>query len=550
MNRFSLSLIVLLVASTVSAADVSHRQMQQIAARQLSDIGITADPECLAATEAYAVYGSRTGGFVVMGKYADEPRVLGYSASVYAADRMPCGLRWWLGAVERSVDASSPAPAAAKYTAVANFVKTQWGQGVPYNQKCPKQGSTRTPTGCIATAMAQVMRYYEWPSQGQGMGSYTIGDATDQPVYEAVDGIYDWGNMPIVPYSFSTRLVIRNAVSTLMYDCGKASKMNYNTEGSGAQDWDQALALARNFQYDSLSMRRCERFLFSEAEWLRLISSELQARRPVLYTGSSEADGGHAFLLSGMDASGRVYVNWGWEGYCDGYYAIDALKPAESGHVDSDFTEEQSMTIGIQPLGSEGSAGEYRSEWVAYFVGDAMVSRNRRQLQIPYYYFYNVHFLPFQGVVGLLIESTDGKGVSQLVPIDDMQGETANCYDAYSNVDYSGKTPSANPSTIPLMGFPAGYYRATWVSKAVQDAEPRLIVDEEGHNLAPFYFSKDASGLFAVSSEPITAGVSSSVELRSSDSVRYYDLQGRPVDDRHHGLTIVRQGYQSRIRLQ
>ena len=539
-----------------SASIATNKQMQQAAAdkqmqltadRQLAAMGIREKAEKMAETEAYAVYGTQGNGFVVVGKYAGQPHVLAYSTTAYRPEAMPCGLRWWLQAVGESVDASAQAPAARKYTAVANFVKTQWGQGIPYNQKCPLHNNQRTPTGCIATAMAQLMRYYEWPAQGQGMGCYTIGDDTDKPVYAAVNGTYDWANLPLVKYSFSTKSAIRSAVSTLMHDCGKASRMNYHTDGSGANDWDQALALARHFQYDSLAMRRCERSLYSDNDWMELINTEMQARRPILYSGSSEADGGHAFLFSGLDSDGRVWVNWGWDGDFDGYYDINVLKPKDSRYTESyDFTEGQSMNIGIQPLSAEGSVGEYRSQWVCYYVSDAIVSRNRRQIQVPFYYFYNVSYLPFVGTVGILVESTDGKGISRLLAVDGMESVAAACYEAYTNVDYSSSEPSYEQVTLPLTGLPAGYYRATWVTQAQQETEPRPIVNEDGSPMTPIYFAKQADGSFAVATEPFVSAIGR-LAADSSTPAASYDLQGRPASQSHRGLTIVRQGSRSRV---
>ena len=541
MRRLFVMVAVLHGLLSAAAADLAEQRMLSMAVSQLQAMGIDARVEKKAETAAYAVYGTAAGGFVVLGKYADGSRVLGYSTSVYHPDRLPCGLRWWLNALDKLEVGQLPVPAAQRYNAVENFVGTQWGQDVPFNQKCPLQDNKRTPTGCIATAMAQVMRYYQWPDAGQGMGSYTVGTDTDHPVYEAVDGSYQWGNMPLVQYSFATRAAIRNAVSTLLYDCGKASKMNYNLEGSGAMDYDQALALARNFQYDSLAMWRCERSLYGDDEWMQLINAEMQARRPVLYSGASEQDGGHAFLLSGLDATGKVYVNWGWYGDCDGYYDIKALKPVDDEQEVYDFTSSQTMTIGIQPLSSEGSVGQLRSQWVSFFVADAGVSRNLRQLEIPYYYFYNVQYLPFVGAVGLLFESTDGKGISRMLTVDGMEGETVFCYEGYTNVDYSGSQPTYNPVSISLSGFPAGSYRATWVTKAGQESEPRRIVDEEGVALPPFYVTKAAGGLLSVQHSADPSGIAG-VTASPADTPRYYDLQGRAVDATHPGLTIVRHG--------
>lgn len=524
--------------NSVAAETVAAR----VARMQLEAMGNSGQPRKVAEQRHYAVYAGSTTGFVVVSAESAQPRVMAYSSSAWNADRLPCGLRWWLAAAGEGRVAAAP-EAAGGYPSVPNFVTTKWGQDTPFNDKCPEDGGTKAPTGCIATAMAQVMRYYQWPQQGQGSGFYTIGADSDHPVAAAVDATYNWNLMPAsVRYSASTRLQVRDAVSSLMFDCGKAVHMNYAAEGSGAYDWNQALALARNFQYDSLSLRRCERAFYDDEEWMGMIATEMAARRPILYSGSSEADGGHAFVFSGMDSEGRVYVNWGWDGDCDGFYDVNVLTPMYYGDGAADFTENQSMNIGIVPQGVEGLPGSYESKWVAYYVASPELNRSGKELRIPYYYVYNIQYLPFTGVIGLLFESTDGNGYSAMVAIDGDNTETLECYDGYTNYEPShhGETSGSSAVTVSTAELAAGTYRVTWVSKAVQESDPQPMIQKDGTLAAPFFLTKSSSGKLTLSSSD-PSGISG-VTADGDAPVRMYDVSGRRVSGTARGLTIVRCG--------
>ncbi len=554
MKRTALLLAVALLTIAKANAQVKESSHENLLARtasaQLSKMGISAQPRLLARNDGYAVYGATEGGFVVMSDDKTDPQVLGYSTSAWKPDRQPCGFRWWLEAVGKSMSAgndatagtSRPWKASGGFIAVPNFLKTKWGQGTPYNDKCPYDGTTKAPTGCIATAMAQVMRYYEWPAQGQGMGMYTVGD-NRTPVVEEVSSVYNWSGLPNVAYNANTKASIKNIVASLMYDCGIASKMNYAADGSGAYDWDQALALARNFQYDSLSLRRCERSLYSDDEWIDLIATEMEAKRPILFSGSSEASGGHAFVFCGMDSDGRVYVNWGWNGDYDGYYAINSIKPEYKGQTVEDFSEDQSMNIGIRPMDINGPQGEYVSKWAAYDLADATLSNNGRQLQVPYYYLYNVQYLPFSGTVGLLFHRTDANTDDVLVAIEEYDGEPLECYNGFTNMEYDRRgRMTYDPVTVSTTLLPAGQYQVTWTSKAVQESVARPIVSSDnGAPVPAFYLEKDANGRLTLSDQEFPSGISH-ITADGNASTVCFDIAGRQKAAQHRGLTIVRQG--------
>lgn len=521
------------IAVAVSGADQRDERQLQTAVRQLQQMGISDRPVMMAETETYAVYGAQTGGFVVVGRQ-DDGQVLGYSSTVYDAGHMPCGLRWWLGAVDEALQQGATTRRAKKYSPVDNFLKTTWGQGTPYNDQCPRIKKQRPPAGCIATALAQVLRYYEWPAQGQGKGGYYIGD---NYVEANVDGVYDWANMPYVSYGATTKSAIKKAVATLVYDCGKATRMAYDLEGSGAIAPDQALALARNFQYDSLALQYCDRVFYSSDQWMEMINAEIQARRPILYAANDKSDaGGHAFVFSGIDEDGKVWVNWGWDGDGDGFYAVDLLDV--SGYK---FSEEQKMNIGIQPMSAEGPTGSYQSKWAVYYFTNPTVV-DKQQLRVSYYYVYNAHFLPFTGDVGLMVESTDGQGYAKLKLLEEMAPEALEYGWGYTNL--TDDDSSIEPLVISFDELPTGCYKLTWVSKDVREEVYQVMLNEDSGKLQqPFYLEKAADGTLTLADEEITSDIRQPRTTHDEQPV-YYRLDGTRSSKPLRGISIIRQGTQ------
>lgn len=215
-------------------------------------------------------------------------------------------------------------PQTKNRAAVKPLVKTHWNQDAPYNNMCP--GGSDIATGCVATAMAQVMKYWEWPRTGQGSHSYYENDYGTLSVNFS-NTTYDWDNMIDEPTS-SSSIEQQNAVATLMYHCGVSVDMDYGYE-SGAYSSDVVDALITYFDYDP-NLQEIARLYYSNTEWINILKSQLNSGYPLFYSGSSEI-GGHAFICDGYDANDYFHFNWGWGGYCDGYYTIDALSPGSGG---------------------------------------------------------------------------------------------------------------------------------------------------------------------------------------------------------------------------
>ena len=267
--------------------------------------------------KSYCIYEATGIGFVVVSRDEAFAPVLGISYSPYQYENMPDGFKWWLTSISERMEGGKM-PLTLSVTPRDNFVSTTWGQGDPYNGLCPKIGSSRPPTGCMATGMAQILNYYNFPAQGKGMGTYTVGGETKTV---SINKEYRWDRMED-SYTSSSSMLNKVAVQYLMADAGAAANMTYSMSGSSAYLYDAAGAMAENFQYDSLSLHYLNRNFYSDAEWLDFVYNELSQSHPILYGAQDKSYGGHAFVLSGIDAEGKVYVNWGWDGSGDGYYDI------------------------------------------------------------------------------------------------------------------------------------------------------------------------------------------------------------------------------------
>lgn len=231
-------------------------------------------------------------------------------------------------------------------TGVLPMVKTRWGQHEPFNLQCPSD----CVTGCTATAVAQIMRYWEYPNHGIGSHSYY------HPTYGNLSAnfgaaTYDWDHMPVSPTSASPTVEC-NAVATLLWHVGVSVNMNYGPSASAAT-YDHVLeALPSYFGYAPTLSAEFQRD-YSNDGWKALLRSELDAGRPMWYAGQTSKDA-HAFLCDGYDAFDCFHMNWGWSGKCDGYYAIGMLNPSYSGP----FNALNYAIIGIQPASYQLSAPE------------------------------------------------------------------------------------------------------------------------------------------------------------------------------------------------
>lgn len=304
-------------------------------------------------------------GFIIVA--ADDcvlTEVLGYcNYGEYDNNNLPANFKWWIDQYQREIDyaiknrlstTSTIQPFATSVSPLLGNIA--WNQGDPYNLLCPTltnaSGETeRTVTGCVATATAQVMRYYKWPAKGTGSNSYTWEKGGKTLSVDFSKSTYDWDNMTET-YNSNSSTTEKNAVAKLMYDCGVSCNMEYNLSsagGSAASAYDQIEGLYNYFGYD-LGMEHLTRDYYKLTDWNSIIKNEIDNSRPILYRGTGSG-GGHAFIIDGYNASGYFHFNWGWGGSSDGYFVTTALNPGELGIGGGagGYNYNQGMTIGIQP---------------------------------------------------------------------------------------------------------------------------------------------------------------------------------------------------------
>lgn len=222
---------------------------------------------------------------------------------------------------------SQPNNHTSKLEAIAPLCKTEWGQAFPYFTQCPYSESHGRPcvTGCVATAMAQIMKYHEYPQRGSGVISYFWNYGQRELTMDC-NVAFDWEHMrDTYPPDITTKQE-EDAVALLMKACGYASEMEYMPNESGGSEVIGIKNLITHFGYDRDAIV-LERKYFPMDEWCELLHKNLKECGPLLYSGYGK--GGHAFVCDGYDGEGRFHFNWGWNGSDNGYFSLSALTPSQ-----------------------------------------------------------------------------------------------------------------------------------------------------------------------------------------------------------------------------
>ena len=430
-----LCLIGLIVGLYAAAAPVGREQARLVATHFVQSnhlkINLETGKGLSDATQSeehpyyYVFTGSDGRGFVIVSADDCTTPILGYSdENPFSFNDMPENIKSWLQGYEEEIEyyrshniaGNSPNSAAWKELTnattstpkglsksgngqtVGPLISTRWNQSPYYNKYCPwhiaRQNSTltdestptqlHTVTGCVATATAQVMKYWNWPPNGRGSNSYTYSyheaQIQDNSISETnvqhqvtltsnfADTVFDWSIMPLSLTSSSSEESI-NAVASLMYNVGIALEMNYDLSyfgGSGAVTISNSPevpcveSVLREHFYYAYTITSVLQEDFTTEEWKALLRHELDAARPIIYKGRS-ATGGHCFICDGYNAEDDMFhFNWGWGGYCDGYYAIGGLNPIGGGdgaNVERDYNLQCGAVIGIQPATIEPETG-------------------------------------------------------------------------------------------------------------------------------------------------------------------------------------------------
>ena len=298
-------------------------------------------------------------GYVIASGDDAAHALLGYSDEGFIdVNDIPCNLQAWLDDYAHQIkylqDHGATASLTPKKTsyppAISPMLTCQWSQGYPFNMFCPIDPITgqRCLTGCVATAMAQVMYFHRDHSVNQTLfeiPAYTIGGMQIDAI--PAGSVIDWDNM-IDDYLYSNPTESQKAaVANLMKYCGVAFHMDYHSDRSGASIFLALKALKEYFVYFQAHEIRRDYSEYSDEEWNDIIYNELAENRPVLYSGyPQDSIRGHAFVCDGYDGNGYYHINWGWFGYLDGYFVLDV---SDCEDCLLDFAYNQDVLIGLQP---------------------------------------------------------------------------------------------------------------------------------------------------------------------------------------------------------
>jgi len=437
----------------------------------------------------YVINDEANDRFVIVSGDERQLDVLGYSDDeMFDPENIPCGLSTFLeqygreyellqqktvvsgsfGGDEQMVTVEASVP--MRVAAISPLLKTKWNQSPYYNNDCPMDPRTnkRCVTGCVATAMAQIMKYHNYPSVGQGSTSYTSSKNSIKQSMNFSQVQFNWSKMPN-SYDNNSSTAAVNAVAQLMHACGVSLHMDYGSNASGSTIKNIPFALINFFKYPHNAVYY-DRKYYTRDEWDKMIQNELKAGRPIAYRGVSDPDkdgntGGHAFVLDGCDSDGRYHFNFGWGGSGNGYFYLSSIRPDEYG-----YTNYQGMSCGIDPK----LTGNKPEVW---YADKFEFNPNTMQITLTNVYFYSsessTYYGGFNGCWGWKLKDIEankmirrewnelsnlkmGSGYKKLSQtIDSKDLEEGKYYYLYSSVANQGNTTS---TSIHTEGGKTDYY--------------------------------------------------------------------------------------------
>ena len=371
-QKHILVILLAFVASVLQAAQVNKNDALQkaerfVAGRQAASRGAAGQTMSLKTAldnPYYYVFNIGTdGGFVIVSGDDRTPEILGYSdQGSFDAQNIPENMRAFLQGyademqrLSANVTAASRgvgAKRAAVRSSITPLLTTLWNQHEPYNNSCPLKGTDRTLTGCVATAMAQVMNYHQYPvDPTTAIPGYTPAGSNAGPQVDPLTATtFDWGLMRN-EYDGADTDAAAAEVAKLMQYCGASVQMNYGVKGSEAATSMVINALINYFDYDG-GASYAKRSEYDYNEWVALLYTELANNRPVLMGGQSTG-GGHAFVCDGYDEDDFFHINWGWGGTSNGFFRLSNLTPDTQGAGGSSTNDGYNLDlgacIGVQP---------------------------------------------------------------------------------------------------------------------------------------------------------------------------------------------------------
>ena len=362
MKELILSMLCIAATLSVSAESISETDALKKAekfmkGKQLELCNMTSASltraDCSAMqNNAYYVFNAKAnGGFVIVSGDDRMPDVLGYATSgSYQANNIPPALECWLDMIQRKVTSVKQVSTKSipNHPAIQPMIQTKWGQDEPYNLFLPNRGDGPTQyyfTGCVATAMAQVMYYNRCP---EGMTTAIIPDYLGSQFPQTS---FDWDVMQ--PQYWDSQVEGIDEVCKLMYYCCASVEGQLSFSKTTAYPIDMTEALRRYFGFAETT-HSVQRTSFTAEEWDQLIYHELEEGRVVLYSAESISpteQSAHMFICDGYDQNGLFHINWGWNGGSDGYFLLSLLDPSEEGVDGSEssfgYSINQEATIGL-----------------------------------------------------------------------------------------------------------------------------------------------------------------------------------------------------------
>ena len=563
MIKHILSFIIIATAtSVVWSQQRSEQEMLDIARKQLSTHTSSAkrikgsgegEVKAILTRDAFSMYAREGAGFVIVSSESRMSPILAYGSDIPDPQNLPCGMQWWMEEMETQTQKLKESKLFASassqtYIPVENILAAQWGQEKPYNRLCPEISGKQPPTGCVATAMAQILYFYRYPAAGKGTGRYSLGNETAKMSAE-ISSTYAWDLM-VDKYKRTTASEeSQNAVATLMRDCGYGCYMNYSLEGSGSYINDCTRSFIDNFSYNPASIRIYYRDYFSNDEWMQMIQDELMANRPILYAGSDKDHGGHAFIFSGIREDGLVYVNWGWDGSADGYYDIRSLNP--TGILGTSypyaFIEQQQMVVGIKAEPGSGD-GESEETFIAMDAPFTAKAIGNSYIQCVCDVVYNIGYRVFVGEIGFFFVSDDGDVDKNVFFATFDNRSSGTPFTVNSGERLRTKLVSVS-SIVP------GEYHLYMAARPTQSDHLEIMRTVGGIYSIPVSKSADGTvsfedGYIVDAISPITISLG---EERSESISRVYDATGRlvysapsshfnPWNVPAHGILVVKEG--------
>ncbi len=347
-----------------SSESQSNPAVRRMAARNVSAAMPVRTVSSDAGVPQLYLFADGNEGLMLLSAESEAESLIGYTDSYTPGDALPPALEYMMECYAAEIDAlragevtfSSTNAFNVNSPAISPICTTKWNQGAPYNALCPTLSGRTSVTGCVATAMAQVLKTYEYPQRCSG-GSYSYswrnGNKTLSLNFNDVE--LDWASMADSYGSNESA----PEVAELMKAVGYAAQMNYSPDASGASGVLLAEGLVRNFDYDCTLSYECREW-YPLAQWQQMVYDEIAGGHALYYDGANpDNTSGHAFVVDGYKSDGLFHLNWGWGGMSDGYFRLTALDPSAQGIGGSaaGYNRGQGAIFGLSP-GATNSADE------------------------------------------------------------------------------------------------------------------------------------------------------------------------------------------------